>query len=275
MLFIQHPVGLSDSSGRNKVPTSPARPHQHVHDDWRCRHTLSSTALQARHFRVCVCPFTRLHPTPVRLLTALEEVKCGTSLLTHFVALPSHRRGRDYASRNSWKSSSLSFGRETHVPCVGPASPPESEHSGPSWASQGSDWPPLRGHIFHLVLRRKSPCEVAESVIRNTISWTGSEPEYRDAVCVGFLRNSTVIMWTFTSERSTERGSLFPFFVLAMEARKVRTLQDKAESLMARRDRLCCLRRFGRRESHPTTLWGKSPFEVVESVIGRPQNNSS
>ena len=38
----------------------------------------------------------------------------------------------------------LSFGRETHVPCVGPASPPGSEHSGPSWASQGSDWPPLR-----------------------------------------------------------------------------------------------------------------------------------
>ena len=90
----------------------------------------------------------------------------------------------------------LSFGRETHVPCVGPASSPESEHSGPSWVSQGSDWPPLRGHIFHLALRRKSPCEVAESVFRrpqNTISWTGSEPENRDAVCVGFLRNSTVM----------------------------------------------------------------------------------
>ena len=117
----------------------------------------------------------------------------------------------------------LSFGRETYVPCVGPASPPESVHSGPSWASQGSDWPPLRVHIIHLVLCRKSPCEVAESVIRrlqNTISWTGSEPEYRDAVCVGFLRNSTVILWTFTSERSTERGSLFPIFVLAMEARE-------------------------------------------------------
>ena len=58
------------------------------------------------------------------------------------------------------------------------------------------DWPPLRGHDIHLVLRRESPCEVAESVIRrpqNTISWTGSEPENRDAVCVGFLRNSTVM----------------------------------------------------------------------------------
>ena len=43
-----------------------------------------------------------------------------------------------------------------------------------------------------------------------------SEPEYRDTVCFGFLRNSTVILWTFTLERSTERGSLFPFFVLAM-----------------------------------------------------------
>ena len=44
----------------------------------------------------------------------------------------------------------LSFGRETHVPCVGPASPPGSEHSGPSWASLGSDWPPLRGRDGHL-----------------------------------------------------------------------------------------------------------------------------
>ena len=54
----------------------------------------------------------------------------------------------------------LSFGRETYVPCVGPASPPESVHSGPSWASQGSDWPPLRVHIIHLLLRRKSPSKL-------------------------------------------------------------------------------------------------------------------
>ena len=73
------------------------------------------------------------------------------------------------------------------------------------------------------VLRRNSPCEVAESFIRrpqNNFSCTGCEPEYRDAVCVGFLRNSTVNLWRFTSERSTERSSLFPFFVLATEARE-------------------------------------------------------
>ena len=90
----------------------------------------------------------------------------------------------------------LSFGRETHVPCVGPARPPESEHSGPSWASQGSDWTPLRGHIIHLVLWGKSPCEVAESVIGRpqiTSSWTSSESKCRVAVCVGVLRNSTFI----------------------------------------------------------------------------------
>ena len=132
----------------------------------------------------------------------------------------------------------LSFGRETHVPCVGPASPPGSEHSGPSWASQGSDWPPLRGHIIHLVLRRKSPCEVAESVIgrpQNTISWTGSEAEYRDAACVGFLRNSTVILWTFTSERSTERGPLVSptIFVLTMETRECPNAQVQPEHLTA------------------------------------------
>ena len=46
---------------------------------------------------------------------------------------------------------------------------------------------------------------------------------------------------------------------------------NKAESLMARRDRLCCLRRFGKHGSRPTTLWGKSPFEVAESVNGRPK----
>ena len=124
------------------------------------------------------------------------------------------------------------------MPCVGPASPPGSEHSGPSWASQGSDWPPLRGHIIHLVLRRKSPCEVAESVIgrpQNTISWTGSEAVCRDAACVGFLRNSTVILWTFTSERSTERGSLvYPtIFVSAMETRECPNTQVQAEHLTA------------------------------------------
>ena len=51
---------------------------------------------------------------------------------------------------------------------------------------------------------------------------------------------------------------------------RVRTLQDKAESLL-RRDRLCCLRMFGRHESRPTTLREKSPFEVAESVNGRPK----
>ena len=56
---------------------------------------------------------------------------------------------------------------------------------------------------------------------------------------------------------------------------RVRTLQDKAESLMARRDRLCCLRRFGGRGGRPTTLREKSPFEVAESVIGRPKDTRS
>ena len=40
------------------------------------------------------------------------------------------------------------------------------------------------------------PCDVAESFIgrpQNTSSWTGSEAECRDAVCVGVLCNSTVI----------------------------------------------------------------------------------
>ena len=57
--------------------------------------------------------------------------------------------------------------------------------------------------------------------------------------------------------------SLFSFFVLATEAREVQTLQD---SLKVRRDQRCMI---------PTTLWGKSPFEVAENVIGRPKDTSS
>ena len=47
---------------------------------------------------------------------------------------------------------------------------------------------------------------------------------------------------------------------------RVQTLQDKAENLMARRDQRSML---------STTLWGKSPFEVAGSVIGRPKDTSS
>ena len=47
---------------------------------------------------------------------------------------------------------------------------------------------------------------------------------------------------------------------------RILTLQDIAVSLMARRDQRGML---------STTLWGKSPFEVAESVIGRPKDTSS
>ena len=52
------------------------------------------------------------------------------------------------------------------------------------------------GSMLPTTLWGKSPCEVAESVIRrpqNTSLWTGSEAECRDAVCVGVLRNNTVM----------------------------------------------------------------------------------
>ena len=53
-----------------------------------------------------------------------------------------------------------------------------------------------RGSMLPTTLWGKSPCEVAESVVRrpqNTSSWSGSEAEFRDAVCDGVLRNSTFI----------------------------------------------------------------------------------
>ena len=52
----------------------------------------------------------------------------------------------------------------------------------------------LTGSILPTKMWGKSPCEVAESVIRrpqNTNSWTSSESECRDAVCLGVLRNCT------------------------------------------------------------------------------------
>ena len=80
---------------------------------------------------------------------------------------------------------------------------------------QRNKWSKSRGEITHAKLQK-----VSSEDRRTTFLCTGCEPEYRDAVCVGFLRNSTVNLWRFTSERSTERGSLFPFFVLATEARE-------------------------------------------------------
>ena len=55
----------------------------------------------------------------------------------------------------------------------------------------------LTGSMLPTTLWGKSPCEVSECVIRrlqNTISWTGSEAECRNAVCVGVLRICTVML---------------------------------------------------------------------------------
>ena len=41
------------------------------------------------------------------------------------------------------QSAELRRSVRTRFPCVGPASMPEFEHSGPSWASQGIEWPTL------------------------------------------------------------------------------------------------------------------------------------
>ena len=63
----------------------------------------------------------------------------------------------------------------------------------------------LTGSMLPTTLREMSPCDVAECVIgrpQNISSWTGSEAECRDAVCVGVLCNSTVIR-----ERSLESVS--------------------------------------------------------------------
>ena len=52
-----------------------------------------------------------------------------------------------------------------------------------------------RGHAPNDVVG-KSPCEVSESVIgrpKDTSSWTGSDSECLDAVCVAVLHNSTFI----------------------------------------------------------------------------------
>ena len=65
------------------------------------------------------------------------------------------------------------------------------------------------------------PCEVAESVIRrlqNTSSWTGSEAECRNAVCVGVLRNCTVMLEAVSLQEVLSTDPVLPMRSLAPNA---------------------------------------------------------
>ena len=64
--------------------------------------------------------------------------------------------------------------------------------------------------------------------------------------------------------------------VLAREACEGPNTPDQARRLMARRDRLCCLRVLGRQKVPPPQrrCGEQFPCEVAESVIGRSQNTS-
>ena len=56
----------------------------------------------------------------------------------------------------------------------------------------------MRSALLPTMLWGKSPCEVAESVIRrlqNTISWTGSEAECRDGLPLRISRRSPKLFW--------------------------------------------------------------------------------
>ena len=90
----------------------------------------------------------------------------------------------------------------------------------------------------------------------NTILWIGSEAEFQR---YGQRWNSSqqhIHSVSAHLRASAERGSLFPFFVLAMEAHEGPNTSRQS------------------RESHGE-LWGMSPFEVSESFIGRPKDTSS
>ena len=79
-----------------------------------------------------------------------------------------------------------------HSACIPPGT--DSAYSGPK-PKRSSSQRAHREHVPNDVVG-KSPFEDSEIVIRrlqNTSSWTGSEAECHDAVCVGVLRNCTVI----------------------------------------------------------------------------------
>ena len=126
---------------------------------------------------------------------------------------------------------------------LGPASTPESEHSGPSWAFQGSDWPPLRGHIFHLASQ--------STEMRSVLDFFATA----QSICGGSLQSVQL------NGAHSSHSSCWP-----RRHARILTLQDKVESLIARRDQ---------RSMFSTTLWGKSPFEVAGNVIGRLKDTSS
>ena len=216
MLFIQHPVDLSNSSGRNKVPTSPARPHQHVHDDWRCRHTLSSTALQDRHF--------------LRRSLSAEKHTCLVLALQ---------------ARQS-----------------------------PNTQDQAGRLKAATGHLFEVTSFTWYCGEIPRAKLQKV-----SSEDRRTTFRVQAVNQSTEmrsVLDFFATAQSICGGSLQSVQLNGAHSShsscwpwrtaRVRTLQDKAESLMVRRVQRSML---------STTLWEKSPFEVAESVIGRPKDTSS
>ena len=92
----------------------------------------------------------------------------------------------------------------------------------------------------------KSPCEFSESVIgkpQNTSSWSSSEADCRDAVCVGVLRNSTVMPLEssrafsvpihFTGGTETRLARNLSCIVLVIDARVRPNTQVRAEHLGA------------------------------------------
>ena len=110
------------------------------------------------------------------------------------------------------------------------------------------------GSMLPTTLLGKSPCEVAESVIRrpqNTSSWTGSGGECRDAVCVKFSQQRCGESHRAKLQRVSSEDCRTP-----VRGQAVKQSAEMRSALL------------------PTMLWGKSPCEVAESVIRRPQNTS-
>ena len=150
---------------------------------------------------------------------------------------------------------------------------------------------PHTGSMLPTTLWGKSPCEVAESVIRrplNTSSWTGSEAECRDAVCLA--PNDVVGKVPVRSCRECHQKTAEHQFVDRQWRRVPRcglrwsSSQQHSHAVRAVRptrtkSTYCRQSSIRLHSAHtgsmlPTTLWGKSPCEVAESVIRRPQNTS-
>ena len=115
------------------------------------------------------------------------------------------------------------------------------------------------GSILPTTLCGKSPCSVAASVTRrlqNSSSWTDSETESRGAVCLACSQSRCGESPRVKFQRMSSEDCRTP--VPGQTVKQCSEMRSALEFFATAQSTLL-----------PTTLWGKSPCEVPETVIRR------